>query len=238
MDSGSRVYIVIPHYQKWELTHARLWELYKYCRQEIAEVIVVNNGSQDNATLGGLKWWAEWEEGRKFKVTSISIESNIGFLLASNFGIYKACSMATDSDIVILLSNDVEIRTNFIRQILETLNQSPITLMGGVLYSHDTGWNKFGDKVFPYLEGWLLATTKMGWSASGWGFDTRFAPSDYEDVDLSTFFGQIGYALTPLNNPGLHHMGGQTIGYTPERLERTKINKKKFEEKWIGGIPN
>ena len=31
-----------------------------------------------------------------------------------------------------------------------------------------TGWNKFGEKIFPYLEGWLLATTSKGWAELGY----------------------------------------------------------------------
>lgn len=228
----SKVYIVIPHYQNWELTHARLWELYKHCREDIEEVIIVDDCSLDDMTRGGLKWWADWEKKQEFRVSSISTEENLGFLKASNFGIFHVCNRVRNNDIIVLLSNDVEIRTNFVRQIVDIISQSPDTLVGGVLYSHDTGWNRFGDKIFPYLEGWLLATTREGWSVAGQGFDTRFAPNDYEDVDLSTSLGQIGYALAPLNNPGLHHIGGQSIGYTKERLERTNINKKKFEEKW------
>jgi len=63
-------------------------------------------------------------------------------------------------------------------------------------------------------------------------FDERFAPSDYEDVDLSTRALLWNWELVPLNNPGLYHIGGQSIGYTEERRKRTEENKKKFEMKW------
>lgn len=229
-----KIYIIIPHYQHWELTHARLYELYRHCRGDIEEVIVVDDCSLDDMTFGGLKWWAtSFDKKYEFKVSSLSTEENLGFLKASNFGIFEVCQRIHEEDIVILLSNDVEIRTNFVSQIGEIIRQSPNTLVGGVLYTHDTGWNKFSDTLFPYIEGWLLAMNRVGWSKAGWGFDERFAPSDYEDIDLSTAMSNIGYVLCPLNNPGLHHIGGQSIGYTPERLERTNINKKKFEDKWM-----
>lgn len=229
----SKVYVVIPHYNNWALTHSRLWELYKHCRENIEEVIVVDDRSTDDATEGGLRWWKDFGKKHDFKVTSISTPDNLNFLRASNFGIFNVCMRIGEDDIIILLSNDVEIRANFIRQVTEIISHAPDSLVGGVLYTHNTGWNKFGERIFPYIEGWLLALSRSGWSAAGWGFDERFSPSDYEDVDLSTALLEIGYDLVPLNNPGLHHIGGQTIQYGTERLARTNENKKKFEAKWI-----
>lgn len=226
-------YILIPHYNNWTLTHNRLFELHKHCRNDITEVIVIDDCSDDDGvTEGGLNWWASFRVQYNFNVSAIRTPKNLNFLLACNFGIHHLFEKVTNDDIVILLSNDVEIRTNFVRQIKDIISQSPKSLVGGILLSHDTGWNKFGDKIFPYIEGWLLAMNWEGWTKAEWGFDERFAPSDFEDVDLSTYMGSLGYALTPLNNPGLHHIGGQSIHYGAERMARTLENKKKFEEKW------
>lgn len=226
-------YILIPHFENWTLTHQRLWELYRYCRDNITEVIVIDDCSMDDETEGGLRWWAQFRVQHDFKVSSIRTPENLNFLRASNFGIRHLLEKVTSDDIIILLSNDVEIRNDFVRQIADKIGQSPKSLVGGVLYSHDTGWNKFGNTVFPYIEGWLLAMNMEGWTLAEWGFDERFSPSDYEDVDLSTFMRTMRYELIPLNNPGLHHIGGQSIKYGPERLARTNENRKKFEEKWV-----
>ena len=226
-----KAYIVIPHYNKWELTHARLWEIYKYCKNSVEEVLVVDNGSTDEMTNGGMKWWADFSVRTGFKVRGLRTEENIGFLLASNLGMSDTVSKCGLDDVVILLSNDVEVRTDFVKQILEVLEREH-RLVGGVLYSHDTGWNQFGDEIYPYLEGWMLAMRSKDWTFLG-GFDTRYSPSDYEDVDLSTTARiKYGYELVPLNNPGIHHIGGQSYGYTEERRKRTENNKKKFSEKW------
>jgi len=225
-------YVIIPHYNNWQLTHNRLHELYKHCKDSVSEVIVVDDFSTDELTGGGLRWWAEFGVRYNFKVRALQMEENVGFLLASNFGIFDTVSKCNPDDIIILLSNDVEIRTDFVRQVTEKLGHGERALIGGILYSHDTGWNKFGDKVYPYLEGWLLATRSMDWQTLG-GFDIRFAPSDFEDVDLSTLALKYEYELVALNNPGLHHIGGQSYGYTEERRKRTETNRKKFEEKWI-----
>ena len=225
-------YIVIPHYNNWTLTHNRLWELYKYCKENITEVLVVDNGSDDEETEGGLRWWAEFGVRYDFKVRALRTEENIGFLLASNLGIFDTVSKCSPEDVIILLSNDVEIRTNFVRQVTDNLSHGERALIGGILLSQDTGWNKFGDKLFPYLEGWLLGARSMDWQVLE-GFDTRFVPHIFEDVDLSTLALKYGYELIPLNNPGLHHMTGQTIKYGAERDQLTREHQEKFRLKWI-----
>ena len=228
----SNTYIIIPHYNHWDLTHARLWQLYKSDKDNIVEVLVVDDCSTDDMTEGGLRWWADAAAKTNFKVRSISPDTNQHFLRASNFGISDVLRKANPEDVIILLSNDVLVRTGFVRQVTEILSQ-PKKLVGGILLNKDTGWNKFGNKIFPYLEGWLLAATVEGWKELGGGFDTRYQFSDFEDVDLSTTALSLGYELVPLNHPGLQHLGGQSIGYNPEREERTKANRERFEKKWI-----
>ena len=120
----------------------------------------------------------------------------------------------------------------FISQIIQHRTQCQKSLVGGVLYQHDTGWNRFGDKLFPYLEGWLLATTVGGWLDLEY-FDEQYAPQIFEDVDISTTAIEKGYKLIPLNSPNLLHIAGQSITYTEERHEQTRINQRKFETKWI-----
>ena len=226
-------HVIIPHYNNWALTHARLWELYKHCREHIKEVIVVDDCSTDEDTPRGLGWWAEFQVKYDFKVSAIRTPHNLNFLGACNFGLADTVSKCDDDDLIILLSNDVEIRTDFISQVTDILGQSPDSLVGGVLYNTSTGWNYFGGKIFPYLEGWLLATTAKNWKMIGF-FDERFTPCDYEDMDLSTKARLWGWELVPLNNPGIRHLGAQTMGYTEARRKQTELNKEKFRQKWIG----
>lgn len=226
---NKKVHIIIPHYNHWDLTHARLWELYKHEKDNIDLVLVIDDCSSDDQTMGGLRWWEDFRKRNDFPVQSISLDENVGFLRASNFGLKET----SDPDAIqILLSNDVIIRGKFIDQIIDILENHPMSLVGGVVHSHDTGWNKFGDKLFPYVEGWLLSTFHMNWVDLGY-FDEQFSPSDYEDVDLSTKAINNFYDIVALNNINLQHLGAQSIKYGDERLKVTNENKKKFEKKWI-----
>lgn len=229
-----KIYVVIPLFNGWEMTHNLLWSLYRKERENIESILVMDNASTDPEVEQGLKWWrSEWKEKTDpLKINSIVNTENIGFTLNSNKGLKEIASFANPEDIIILLSNDVQVNTKFISQIKDIIADTPKSLVGGILYSNSTGWNEFSGKVFPYIEGWILATTVENWRELDY-FDERYAPAIFEDIDLSTKALALGYQLVPLNNVGLHHMVGRTIKYSPERDALTKINQEKFKNKWI-----
>jgi GT2 family glycosyltransferase len=240
-DHLAKVHIVIPIYNQWALCHELLWNLFRKERENIASITLVNDCSTDPEVEGGIRWWCS-EYGSKYPIYSQTNLENQGFLKSSNTGIVKCLTanglmkdgvVESSEDIIILISTDVLVHGKFISQIIDIISTNPKSLVGGILYSSDTGWNKFGDKLFQYIEGWLLATTVNGWIKDLQLLDERYAPSDYEDVDLSTTALSLGYELVPLNNVSIKHLGGKSIGYSDERFAQTKINQKKFEEKWI-----
>lgn len=215
--------VVIPTYNHYDLLNALLLRLYKLERESITSILVMDDCSTDKEIRHGLAWW---KSTGMLPLEVIHNEKNMGFLLNSNTGLRKF-----DTGITILLSTDVIIYGKFIQQIVDVLEHDPKSLVGGVLYVHDTGWNKF-DRIYPYIEGWLLATTSEGWKELDY-FDPQYAPCDFEDVDLSTKAVAKGYQLVFLNNPSLHHMGGQSISYGPEREAQTRRNQEKFKTKWV-----
>lgn len=230
-----KLFIVIPLYNNFQLLHEMLWSLYRKERENIDGILVVNDCSTDTEVEGGLKWWkAEWKEkADPLLVMTLENEENLGFLKTSNRGMkHIADTVSQDpNDIIILLSTDVKIYGKFVSQIKEMLANSPKSLVGGIVYNQDTGWNKF-DQIYPYVEGWLLATTVANWKELDY-FDELYSPHVFEDIDLSTKALSLGYELVALNNVGLQHLAGQSIKYTPERDELTKINQKKFQSKWL-----
>lgn len=214
---------VIPTYNHYDLVHQVLFDIYKHC-SGVDEVIIMDDASPEPLS-DGLNWWMT---NGLLNVRHIRMKENKGFLKNSNTGLKLATG-----DVVCLLSNDVRLRGDISRLCCGMLDEFPKALIGGRLLYWDTGWNTFNGTVYPYLEGWLLCTSKDGWKELGY-FDERFAPHDYEDVDLSTSASALGYSLFPLVDDLTTHLGAQSIGYNPGREEQTQINRKKFFNKWVG----
>lgn len=214
--------IVIPTYKHWELCHSLLYDIYNKFPNS-TEVIVVDDYSQDAETSGGLSWWKE--NALKDRLQVFTNTTNLGFLKSSNLGVSKA-----SGDVVILISTDVTIIDyKVIEKVYARLEDTP-TLVGVRLLDYDTGWNKIGDKIYPYLEGWFLAFRKKDWDKFG-GFDETFAPNDFEDVDLATTYLANGGKLAIIDTH-ITHLGGQSIGFTDARMMLTETNKLKFKNKW------
>ena len=210
---------VIPTYKNYALIHQVLWDIYKNCSSPY-EIIVVDDAG-DTETINGLSWW----KTSLFSQLIHYVQSeNLGFLKNSNSGL-----LAATGDVICLVSTDVRIHKDITTASMY-LADDPKQIIGTRLLSYDTGWNKFGNKVFPYLEGWLLCATSQAWKELNY-FDERFAPNDFEDVDFSTKAVAAGYRLTELTEYATH-IGGQSLGYSPERESLTIENKRKFKEKW------
>jgi GT2 family glycosyltransferase len=219
---GSKISFVIPTYNHADLLTNLLMDILTY-NSEVDEVFVVDNGSTDKELLFHVYEW--WKEHSSLPITPCLIKDNVGFLKACNFGVSRA-----SGDIIILVSNDVRIERPILAEVREKLNEG--TILGGRLLDMDTGWNCFDGRVFKYLEGWLLCFRKEDWEKIG-GFDERYCPHIFEDVDFSTSAISKGYSLVQLESAGVSHMGAQTINYTSERDALTRENQSKFKEKWL-----
>lgn len=215
-----KVSIIIPQYNGWPMTHALLFDLYNFCKG-IDEVLLVDNGSTEK---DGRDWWLE---NGMLPLRILRLEENIGFLRDANLGMKEAAG-----DILILISNDVQIKEDVVRHIYDILIDQKKSIVGGRFLGYDTGWNTFDEWTFPYLEGWLLACYKTDWKRLG-GFDERFSPNDFEDVDLSTTAINKGFALVGLDSSRVTHIGAQTLKYSPERQALTESNREKFRTKWL-----
>ena len=218
-----KVSIVIPSYNNYALLHQLLMDIYKKC-PDVYEVIVVDDNSSEKGMFEGLQWWI------KHTTLPITVRRelvNDGFLMTSNRGLKLA-----SGDAIILISTDVRIHKDIVSTVNTWLQAIPNSLIGGTVYDKSTGWNEFDEKIFPYVEGYLLATTYDGWRDLGF-LDERYAPNDFEDVDLSTTARSLKYNLQKLPDNSVEHIGAQSIPYGAERQELTERNREKFRKKWI-----
>ena len=214
------VAIIIAVWNKADITARFLAQLKPHLSQ-VNELIVVDDYSTDR-TPSVLEWWRVRLKDKM--VVLRNNQANLGFGPSSNRG----ANLAT-SDIVIFMNNDVDIKGPFISPTIQKLKVEPRSLVTAHLVDWDGGWNKFGDQIIIYAEGWYLAAWRELWEELG-GFDERFVPCDYEDQDISYRATQAGINLIPLNLP-IFHIGGISANQM-ERREITYRNRQRFMEKW------
>jgi len=223
-----RISVIIPFFNRWDLTHARLMEIHKFFPDGV-EVILINDASTETDCDGGVAFWQKADIRQRIRYTKN--KENLGFGRSMN----KGAKMAK-GNILIFLSNDVIMNNGyFMKEIQAKILENEDSLIGGRIVYWPGGWNEFPYKghnlVIPYCEGWLLACTKKVWDNLG-GFDPRYGNYDYEDVDLSTTATLLGYKLVGLNSPHLRHLGGATVRYDENRMKNTRKNREIYIEKW------
>lgn len=210
--------VITPVWNRGELTHNFLFQNWRLYQGRDVEFVIVDNGSTDNTRNVLLTW--QGKMGQQLRV--VSNAKNEGFPIACNQG-----ARAAVGEILVFLNNDVVIGGDYLAPIEETLKEFPYALTGPELLGFDTGWNKFGTIVIAYLAGWCVACHRDKFEGMG-GFDERYSPCDYEDVDFS--YGSKTY-LHPLKLP-LRHLSGQSGTQMTNRREITERNRVKFAEKW------
>jgi len=211
---------VIPIYNNYSLLHQLLWDIFKNCTRP-NEILLIDDYSDERELQRGVEWWIGTD---MLPIEYIKKEKNDGFLLTSNYGLKKA-----KSDTVSLVSTDVRIHKDLVAWTKERSLDNAV--LGGRIIDWDSGWNTFNKVTYPYVEGWLLTTSKVAWEKLGY-FDEQFAPSDMEDVDFSTKAQKVNMLLEPYPDKYVSHLGAASIGYTAERELITQRNKKLFEAKW------
>lgn len=218
-----RLSIIVPVWNKAELTWRFIQGFAQYGNFANAELVVVDNGSVDN-TPAILEKWMKVYPG---KITPVRLEQNEGVSAGYNTGAEHA-----KSSYLLFMNNDVQVHGDITTLLIQALmDQSDKKLYGAHLVAHDGRWNRFGDVLIQYLEGWYLGCSKEVFKELG-GFDVRYSPCDYEDVDFSYAAIQKGYKLQRLDVPASHMSVGSSASQLDDRLGITKRNRKRFRTKW------
>lgn len=222
-----RFSILILTYSKPDLLWTRLGEIDRHlaARPELPsfEVVVCDNGSPNReASLivasASLK--------ARYLIRTLRLDPNRGFSQGFNHAMDEA-----EGEVWICLSDDVEIAGDFLTPINQVMQTREALLVCHRIVDWPAGWNVFAGKMIRYPMGYFLAAHSQIWAELG-RFDGRFAPYDYEDVDLGMEAQAADISVIAMPDLPLFHQGAGTIGFNPDRMEQTVRMRALFAKKW------
>ena len=245
----SVVSIVIPVLNNAAMTHRSLRAIIEQTAPGSYEVIVVDNAS-DEDTRQML--------GRVSGLRTIRNEKNAGFVGACNQG-----AAAAHGDFVLFLNNDTAVQPNWLPPLLGTFERfqsvgavgsrlvyptGRLQEAGGIIWSDGDGWN-YGKHDSPdapefnyvrevdYCSGAALLLRRSVFDSLG-GFDNRYAPAYYEDVDLAFRLRETGLRVLYQPASVVVHFEGATSGTdVATGFKSYQVsNRKKFQERHAEAI--
>ncbi len=239
------VSIVIPVYNKVELTSACLTSIGAVKSQLPFEVIVVDDCSSDDSEA----WLASCSG-----ITVLRNEVNSGFIDSCNRG-----GGVARGEFIVFLNNDTTVTDGWLDALIEPFQRDGdigivgarlvypdgrLQEAGGIIFNDASGWNYGRDQQADlpqysfvseadYVSGACLALRRSDFEALG-GFDTRFRPAYYEDTDLCFQARAMGKKV--IVQPAatiVHHEGGTSGTDLASGAKQYQVtNRAKFREKW------
>lgn len=251
LDKAKRVSIIIPVYNKVELTIKCLEALDRNTQRGTYELIIVDNASTD-----GTKDFLRGLHDEDIKV--ITNEKNLGFAMACNQG----ARAATGQDLL-FLNNDTEAQHGWLEPLITIVNSdSSVGAVGSKLLFPDktiqhggviiidnkktheplTAIHNYYQKPDKYPEANIAHTYQVltaacllirraAFEQTG-GFDEGYW-NGYEDVDLCFNLHTLGWLLVYEPASVLIHHESQS---GPERFTKVHQNIARLFEKWTGRI--
>lgn len=223
--------IVIPVFNRMDLTTSLLQQLKAHFHEATLEIIVSDDGSTD-----GTKFLPDQDFG--YPIKWYHAEKNRGFSHACNEG----ARLAT-RDILFFLNNDVIIGGEFVRRIIRTFKTTLADklIAGPEFQTTDTTWNKFQREgaprpvIVPYIAGWALIIKQARFMELGMFDEKTYSPYDYEDMDLCMTNVERKGILKQMKLP-LKHLRGHTFLRNPKlaagRRKITEQHRDAFAKKW------
>lgn len=239
--------IIIPVYNKLELTIKCLETLFAHTSERMFELVIVDNASSD----GTGEYLKKLDYG-KFKL--ISNQYNVGYTIACNQG-----AMVATGKYLVFLNNDTEPKDGWLDYLVAIAEQdlligavgSKLIYPDGKLQEAGAIINKDGSndsignggdpndpkynayKDVDYCTGASLLVRHDLFKEAG-GVDERYAPAYYEDPDLCFSIRELGYRIIYCPESEVIHHESATAG--TDKITGIKkfywINRVKFCEKW------
>jgi GT2 family glycosyltransferase len=251
------VSIIIPVFNEVNYTRSCLDELLKTLPHNFrGEILIIDDASSDN-TPQVLETYASADN----RIKLLRNLENAGFIESCNHAAEKA-----SGEILVFLNNDTLPKPGWLPPLLRVLREKPdagavggkliypdgtLQEAGGVIFSDGSGCN-FGkyDKAanaplysflreVDYCSGALLATIRKLFLEQG-GFDVRFKPAYYEDVDYCFRLRAKGYRVYYQPESVVIHFEGASSGtdITAGIKRYQSANRQKFVEKWRETLVN
>jgi GT2 family glycosyltransferase len=237
--------VVIPAFNKWDVTRRCLESLVR-CDPEVElHVVVVDDASSDEtaasvAVLPG--------------IDLVRNGVNAGFVDSCNRG-----ALLARAPYLLFLNNDTEVTANSLRALVQRMESDArigiagsklvypdgrLQEAGGIIWSDASGWN-YGRTDSPlrpeynftrdvdYVSGAALMVRSDLFRSLG-GFDRRFAPGYYEDADLCFAVRALGHRVVyEPRSVVTHYEGlssGTDLGAGMKRFQ--VVNQITFRAKW------
>jgi glycosyltransferase involved in cell wall biosynthesis len=171
--------IIIPCYNQGNYLEEALQSIYQYSNKDVYEIIIVNDGSTDSATIAILKQLA----AKGYKIIN---QANKGLGAARNAGINAAAGKY-----ILPLDCDNKIRPEYISEGIKLLDENPqldVVYANAEYFGEKTGVWESGEFNLQrlMLENFIDACAifrKSTWEKLG-GYDEKMPVMGYEDWDL------------------------------------------------------
>ncbi|GGP85079.1 hypothetical protein GCM10009410_17800 [Shewanella ulleungensis] len=246
-----RVSIIVPAYNKFELTYHCIASIALAFNKTSYEVILADDCSTDET--------ADAESIIENLVISRNPE-NLRFLRSCN----RAATIAK-GEFIIMLNNDTEVTSFWIDELINKLDEDQTIGMtgskllnldgslqeaGGIVWENGQPWNVGRDRnpmapefnyarEVDYLTGAAMCIRASVWADVG-SFSEELVPCYYEDTDIAFKVRDAGYKTVYVPHSQVVHFEGQSHGTDVTKgLKRYQVvNEQTFRAKWFKAFRN
>jgi GT2 family glycosyltransferase len=240
------VSIIIPAYNKFELTYNCIASIILAFNKTSYEVLVADDNSTDETS--DLEDFVD-------NIVHVKSKENLRFLLNCN-----NAAEYTKGDYIVFLNNDTEVTSYWLDELIapfeadekvgltgsKLLNTNgTLQEAGGIIWGSGQPWNygnganasepKYNyNRQADYLSGASLCIPKTVWQQVG-GFSIELVPCYYEDTDIAFKVRQHGYTTIYCPLSRVVHFEGQSHGtdITKGLKAYQVVNESTFKSKWF-----